>query len=1517
MAEKEISNIKTSTFTKKLVKDVHSNFNGSDTWKHARNTMVHGMDGQLFTLSNEQSNKLCYQFESTPLSQIQLRDNRLLIIQQNGEFGILNIVNCTYEKLFKVDCPEYKFTCKPIIGRSRILNNVEEYVVFGNEDIDIGEINLSNIPYKYTINKDTNCKEKIIGNEIDCKQLFQFKETTIPCLEIKKGRGNLPNGTYSVGISYLAGGDKIGDYQSLSTPIQIFNQNRGGIDLTIKNLDQNYEEYQILLIVNTAFNGQENSAVNNESYYTYGPYSTSQSKVTISDISNIRETLDRVIIENRIPSKVGNITSNSEYLLYSDIQYSEPLDYQLQAMNIEVEYVIKQVPLEYYKNNFDFGYFGDENYSPAIRWITNKGEKSNRYHIPGRKKTGKDSSNASGDEVFELDKNLNICDAPEKIQQWQVKNTAGNLIRKETLLCDGKIIGKGEMAYFESTELYPSDKLLFGDDACTPIRYPKFPDECIAERYTNVDGVIHINLKLWQFKKIEHPKNKDGAYRKDIVGYEILRQSREAGNKSVLATGYLSNIRSMLDQKREILYQNYPFNDQSPDSFHSSTIVNSKNNKEQGFNPLSKVYKDRFSFYTADANYGLKTGLGEELKILTEEKAEVKGSFEEVYRHPKATLITNFSLYLASFLGLIQAYLELNGKVCKTTQKKNPEVTTTVTTTPPATTTTTVVAKTTLFETCDTLWNKSTSNTEDLLALKPNRVLMGILQTTAKTLGFTLLASQHAQIWLDIIQKLVKPRSYAYQHNSVATFNQSKCINKRRYVKDYLYIPDNNVELNNGTIFNNFKGNKTIYVELNKEVPEITFEDNSNRTATEFGVCNDITNTTSGSAAMYYAISKISNRNQYGTLDSGQYVKTHSCPIVVSGSGFYESPVIAGGDCVIVQTSFQTRRQVFSQSISNYNNADDFIFNYKNYRNLGYPRFYYNNEPYELTNIVSKAPSQGKLPAQNHNLDCKKNNKNLFTVTDEYMYTSINGVVNHIVEADANLWFREETTHPHYSSENSNLSSIFRSDRLEFAEEFKLSPSFFKLETNQIFSQQQLKIDDLFRDKNAVIYSLPAFKNQRVNNWKSFLNNNYYSFDNLQFGNLIGVHSVDMDRLIFLFDKASPYLSVGRSELQLNNDTITIGDGGLFARQPREIMHTDVAYGSTQSKYAFLSTPSGYYYPSASQGRLFRFSEKSLDDVTKQGIHFWSKEFMPLKLKKVFPNYAEEDNIACGVGYSMVYDNFYETIYLCKKDYVPLLESIIYNSIKKQFEYQGNPISLNNPLYFKSASWTLSYRAQNEGFISFHDWHPDGVVQLEDHFLTIKNNALWKHNDNCGSYCNFYGKDYPWEVSPIISYGQEINILNSFEYQLEAYHYINNCLDKYHVLKENFDRAIVSNSEQNSGMLNLITKTEVRDIDLYNYPKVVNNFTTDVLCIKKENRYRFNGFNNIVKDRGEFSNMDAYILKNDDNGYTRSLYTINMDSSKISKFRHSYHEIWLAKEVSGRTQFIFKFLNSKITNSIR
>ena len=110
------------------------------------------------------------------------------------------------------------------------------------------------------------------------------------------------------------------------------------------------------------------------------------------------------------------------------------------------------------------------------------------------------------------------------------------------------------------------------------IRHHKIPSEEVSDKlklYNSANSTIRVVGV--QFKNIKRPRFNDGSIIPNIVGYEILRGSRE-GNKSILAKGVFRNFRKYEIPERSAnsnlqgLYPNYPYNDLREDVyFHDGT----------------------------------------------------------------------------------------------------------------------------------------------------------------------------------------------------------------------------------------------------------------------------------------------------------------------------------------------------------------------------------------------------------------------------------------------------------------------------------------------------------------------------------------------------------------------------------------------------------------------------------------------------------------------------------------------------------------------------------------------------------------------------------------------------------------------------------------------------------------------------------------------------------------------------------------------------------------------------------
>jgi len=706
-------------------------------------------------------------------------------------------------------------------------------------------------------------------------------------------------------------------------------------------------------------------------------------------------------------------------------------------------------------------------------------------------------------------------------------------------------------------------------------------------------------------------------------------------------------------------------------------------------------------------------------------------------------------------------------------------------------------------------------------------------------------------------------------------------------------------------------------------------------------------------------------------------------PVLVPLNVINQTPVFFGGDTYVNRYTEKNNMFFFYDWL--YGQPDGYEYNYILRHMIAEPRFWVNSELYDAgslspANYKNPEPGEGALPTSFYNLDYYKNSSRkwdynndeptgfpdtypgVFGAKEAYFYLANSSVRDFFVESDVLVDFRQPGTavwEQHYDRNTyTNLPAMFNMNPETitkgnyYAYDYSLSIS--KVFT-QYFSQGNLQsryynptVSQLCYTyyPDRVVYSLPQQNESAKDAWFVYLVNNYKDFKN----RITSIKAYAKTGMFITFQNASPLVYQGVDTLETDLGTkLTIGDGGLFSNPPQNVTISDVEYeyGSSQNKFGVIATPAGMYYISQNQGRVFAF-EGGLKEVSQQGMKWWFSLFLPYKLTEDFPDYPHTDNPVAGIGTQAVYDNYNGVIYFCKKDYqlrkdLPANTRVEYIRYGDYFLVNGvTKLELGDPLIFENASWTNSYDPKSNFWISHHDWHPDFVLPARQFFMTTKGGKLWKHNVSCSSYCNFYGIQYPFEVEIPLITGQTITTLKSMEYLLECYKNSTfNCVDQFHVLDFNFDKAVVYNSEQVSGYLNLniFPKNNITLADTY--PKI-NPGSIDILFAKEENKYRFNQFWDITRDRGEFpigsnypptgplvpgttvlaGNYNQEVIWNtQSNGYIKTLNSTNLDYNKTQlerkKFRHYLNFLYLSKADSRDVNMIVKISNSKNQISLR
>ncbi len=701
------------------------------------------------------------------------------------------------------------------------------------------------------------------------------------------------------------------------------------------------------------------------------------------------------------------------------------------------------------------------------------------------------------------------------------------------------------------------------------------------------------------------------------------------------------------------------------------------------------------------------------------------------------------------------------------------------------------------------------------------------------------------------------------------------------------------------------------------------------------------------------------------------------------------TPVFFGGDTFVNRYTEKNTMFFFYDWL--YSQPDGFEFNYLLRQMIPEPRFWVNSNEYdfaEFTDIFQTIFNQGTLPpgtgwkpSNFYNMDCKNydyrddqigNYPGLFRPKDCYFYITASAVRDFFVESEVLVDFRIQgitDAEKHYDPYRyTDLESMFNTDPqiITRGNEYRYD---YSLSITKAFSQyfsagnlQSRYYNPLVAQlcytyyPDRIIYSLPQQQESFKDSWSIYLVNNYKEFTS----QISGIKTVNKNGIIITFKNDSPIMYQGVDTLQTDLGTkITIGDGGLFSQPEQSVVNADRSYeyGSSQNRLSVLSSPAGIYYISQNQAKVFAFGQ-GLKEISQIGLKWWFTNFLPYKLTEDFPEYPYQDNPVSGIGCQSLYDNENTIIYFSKKDYklkpewigqviyVPLITfgkrkgfGDYFQIVNSDGTIQPAQYQLGDPILFEDASWTLSFDPKNELWISFHDWHPDLSIPTKNTFLTTKGNTIWKHNALCNSFCNYYGIQYPFEVELPITTGQTITTMKSVEYILECYRRKSfNCVDQFHVLDYNFDKAVVYNSEQVSGFLNLNIFPKNNVTLSQEYPKLnqSNLSSFDILFSKEENKYRFNQFWDITKNRGEFPLGSGYpptgqlvpgtttllgnypennIWLTQSNGYIKTLNQSSLDYSKPQlqqkKFRHYINFLNLTKEDSRNTNMILKIINTK------
>lgn len=188
--------------------------------------------------------------------------------------------------------------------------------------------------------------------------------------------------------------------------------------------------------------------------------------------------------------------------------------------------------------------------------------------------------------------------------------------------------------------------------------------------------------------------------------------------------------------------------------------------------------------------------------------------------------------------------------------------------------------------------------------------------------------------------------------------------------------------------------------------------------------------------------------------------------------------------------------------------------------------------------------------------------------------------------------------------------------------------------------------------------------------------------------------------------------------------------------------------------------------------------------------------------------------------------------------------------------------------------------------------------ELADWTFTISNtSSLWKHLVDPTLYNNFYGCIHSYILEHPFAYEYFDEIVQNVKDYTKSYTYLSSVRG---VFDDNrrievdafFDKAILYNDQQSSGILKLVAKPINNMKEYMKYP-IFNSDSKSILFTKSDNFYQYNTFWNIAKDRlsplftnsCETMSLDKEV--NEDNmDYTSRSFRKDTIRGKDLKVRH-------------------------------
>ena len=168
-------------------------------------------------------------------------------------------------------------------------------------------------------------------------------------------------------------------------------------------------------------------------------------------------------------------------------------------------------------------------------------------------------------------------------------------------------------------------------------------------------------------------------------------------------------------------------------------------------------------------------------------------------------------------------------------------------------------------------------------------------------------------------------------------------------------------------------------------------------------------------------------------------------------------------------------------------------------------------------------------------------------------------------------------------------------------------------------------------------------------------------------------------------------------------------------------------------------------------------------------------------------------------------------------------------------------------------------------------------------YTEVNTASIWRHLTNISIYNKFYGNIEPYVIEYPFAYEYHDEILQNVKDYTRAYKYFNNINGAYNdnaiVQTDNqwFNKAIVYNGQQSSGILELVPKPVNNLKEYLKYP-LYNADSKTITYTKSDSFYGYNTFWSLVKNKA----VPLFVTSCESMSIDKVVNQVNMDYGKRS-----------------------------------